>query len=52
MAASQPAADASSGMLADIECWSGGRIVLLIEVKDRALTLMQLDSKIDLARSR
>ena len=46
------AADASSGMLADIECWSGGRIVLLIEVKDRALTLMQLDSKIDLARSR
>lgn len=46
------AADASSGMLADIECWSNGRIVLLIEVKDRALTLMQLDSKVDLARSR
>ncbi len=45
------AADASSGMLADIECWSGGRIVLLIEVKDRALTLTQLDGKIDLARS-
>jgi hypothetical protein len=46
------AADASSGMLADIECWSGERIVLLIEVKDRSLTLMQLDSKVDLARSR
>jgi len=38
------AADASSGMLADIECWSGGRIVLLIEVKDRALTLSGLQA--------
>lgn len=46
------AADASSGMLADIECWSDGQIVLLIEVKDRALTLTQLDGKVDLARSR
>lgn len=46
------AADASSGMVADIECWLNGTIVLLIEVKDRSLTLTQLDSKLDIARSR
>lgn len=46
------AADASSGMVADIECWLDGRIVLLVEVKDRSLTLTQLDSKLDIARSR
>jgi len=46
------AADASSGMVADIECWLNGTIVLLIEVKDRSLTLIQLDSKLDIARSR
>ena len=45
-------ADASSGMLADIECWVGDKIVLLVEVKDRVLTLIQLDTKLDLARSR
>lgn len=45
------AADASSGMVADIECWLEGRIVLLVEVKDRFLTLTQLDSKLDIARS-
>lgn len=45
------AADASSGMIADIECWLEGRIVLLVEVKDRSLTLTQLDSKLDIARS-
>lgn len=46
------AADVSSGMVADIECWLKGNIVLLIEVKDRSLTLTQLDSKLDIARSR
>jgi len=46
------AADASSGMLADIECYRDKRIVLLVEVKDRLLTLTQLDSKVDVARSR
>lgn len=46
------AADASSGLVADIECWLKGSIVLLIEVKDRSLTLAQLDSKLDIARSR
>jgi hypothetical protein len=46
------AADASSGMAADIECWLDDRIVLLVEVKDRSLTLTQLDTKLDTARSR
>jgi len=46
------AADASSGMVADIECWLDGKIVLLVEVKDRSLTLTQLDAKLDIARSR
>lgn len=46
------AADISSGMVADIECWLKGKIVLLIEVKDRSLTLTHLDSKLDIARSR
>ena len=45
------AADASSGMIADIECWLGGKIILLVEVKDRSLTLTQLDTKLDMARS-
>lgn len=46
------AADASSGMSADIECRLKGKIVLLVEVKDRSLTLTQIDSKLDIARSR
>ncbi|MBX3002064.1 MAG: restriction endonuclease, SacI family [Caldilineaceae bacterium] len=46
------AADASTGMLADIECLLDGEVVLLIEVKDRSLRLVQLDSKLDQARSR
>ena len=45
------AADASSGMLADIECRHQGRVVLLVEVKERSLTLVQLDTKIDTARA-
>ncbi len=45
------AADTSSGMAADIECWSGGKVVLLVEVKDRSLTLTQIDAKIDAARA-
>jgi len=45
-------ADASSGMSADIECWSEGKVALLVEVKDRTLTLTQLDAKIDTARAR
>jgi hypothetical protein len=46
------AADVSSGMVADIECWRKGKIVLIIEVKDRDLSLVQLDSKLSFARSR
>lgn len=45
------ASDTSSGMLADIECWRDGRIALLVEVKDRSLTLTQLDLKLENARS-
>ena len=44
-------ADTSSGMVADIECKFQGNTVLLVEVKDRNLTLTQLDSKLDKARS-
>jgi len=44
-------ADASSGMVADIECWLNGEIALLVEVKDRSLTLTQLNAKIDITRS-
>lgn len=46
------AADTSTGMCADIECWFEGRIVLLVEVKDRSLTLTALDAKLDVARAR
>jgi hypothetical protein len=46
------AADSASGMSADIECWLAGRIVLLVEVKDRELTLIQLDTTLDSARAR
>ncbi len=43
-------ADAASGMGADIECWFKGKLALLVEVKDRSLTLTQLDAKLDVAR--
>jgi len=46
------AADATSGMVADIECWLNNEIVLLIEVKDRKLTLTQLAAKLDIARAK
>ncbi len=45
------AADRSSGMSADIECWADGSVALLVEVKDRALTLVQLTTKLDRARA-
>ena len=45
-------ADLASGMSADIECCLEGKVVLLVEVKDRELTLIQLDSKLDAARAR
>lgn len=45
------APDATTGMVADIECWLNNEIVLLVEVKDRTLNLTHLDAKIDVARS-
>jgi len=44
-------ADASSGMVADIECYLNNEIVFLVEVKDRRLSLTQLNAKIDIARA-
>lgn len=45
--ASITAADSSTGMLADLECISEqNEIVLVVEVKDRELTISQLRSKI------
>jgi hypothetical protein len=46
------AADVASGMGADVECWSKGKLLLLVEVKDRTLTLTQLDAKLDVARAK
>lgn len=41
------ASDASTGMLADLECVTeDGEIVLVVEVKDRALTVSQMTGKI------
>jgi hypothetical protein len=45
------ATDSSAGMSADIECCLDGEVVLLVEIKDRMLTLIQLDSKLDAARA-
>lgn len=45
------APDSPSGMSADIECRLADRVVLLIEVKDRSLTLIQLDTTLDAARA-
>ena len=44
-------ADASAGMVADIECRLLGKTALLIEVKDAFLTFTQLDAKLDAARA-
>ncbi|MHB8156003.1 MAG: restriction endonuclease, SacI family [Desulfocucumaceae bacterium] len=44
------ASDVSSGMGADIECYYKKKLALLVEVKDRSLTLTQLDTKLDGAR--
>jgi hypothetical protein len=45
-------ADAASGMGGDVECWFKGKIALLVEVKDRSLSLTQLDAKLDAARAK
>ena len=45
------AADASTGMPSDIQCISNGEIVLTIEVKDIALSILPIKSKLKDARS-
>ena len=44
--------DASSEQVADIECFDGDKIILAVEVKDKTLTVEQMKSKIDEARSK
>ena len=46
------APDATSGMLADIECFLEDNIVLIVEVKDRSITLAQLNNKLDHVREK
>lgn len=47
------AADQPSGMLADLECIdSGGKIVLAVEVKDRQVTVSQLQAKVRTIREK
>jgi hypothetical protein len=46
------APDTASGMAADIECWLNNEIILLVEVKDRSLTLTHLDDRLYEARSK
>ena len=45
------APDISSGMTADIECYSKGRVALMAEVKDKTLTMTELESKLETARA-
>ena len=45
-------ADRSTGMSGDIECLLEGKVVLAVEVKDRELTLVQLDTTLDAVRAR
>lgn len=47
------ATDASTGLVADLECIAErGKIVLAVEVKDRELTIAQIDSKLTTARAK
>lgn len=44
--------DVSTGMSGDIECLLDGKVVLVVEVKDREITLVQLDTTLDAVRAR
>lgn len=44
------AADYASGAAGDIECWKGESLALAIEVKDRALTMAQVQESVVKAR--
>jgi hypothetical protein len=46
------AGDPASEPGADIECKLSGRVVLQVEVKDRSLTMTQLDGDLEIARAR
>lgn len=46
------ASDDSSDQIVDIECYDSDKIVMAIEVKDKKLTVEQIKSKIDVARSK
>lgn len=46
------AADASSGMAGDIECVRNGKVALLVEVKDKELTITQVESTLLAARAK
>jgi hypothetical protein len=47
------AADAATGNVADLECADAeGNIILAVEVKDRQLTLVQVQNRIPAIRSR
>ena len=46
------AADASSGQAADLECYSGESLVLVVEVKDRDLVFKDLDDKLPAVREK
>ncbi len=46
------AGDPESEVGGDIECRLSGRIVLQVEVRDRSLTMTQLNGKLDTARAR
>ncbi len=45
------ASDTSTGMVADIECYKNGKILIGVEVKDQSLSLTQFESIIDTARA-
>lgn len=45
-------ADAASGLVADLECIKDGEIVMAVEIKDRQLSIAQIDSKLIGARTK
>lgn len=45
------ASDTASGSVADIECWKDGKLLLAVEVKDRPLTVPELEQTVHKART-
>ena len=46
------AADVSTGQAADLECWRSEKIVIVVEVKDRPLSLQQVQDKLSTIRQK